>query len=350
VLKLNNSSKNKWDSITEKFCCSDIYFKSSYLFLCSLHGKGEPMLFYSEEKQSKICLVALKNDISDSIKFKNLIKKNEFYDLSTPYGYGGFLVENEEKNHKFLDDFFAKFNEYCQNNNIVSLFLRFHPLLENHKKIKNFCNIFKIKQTIYISTENQEEIVENMSSKCRNTVRKAQKLGVVVDIDDKKNKDELIKIYLDTMKRNNASKYYYFNKKYFNYLAEDMKNNAVFFCAKHKEKLIAFSIILYDNNTSHYHLSGTKEGYKNFAANDLILFQAAVWSCERGIKKFHLGGGLRANDNLFAFKKKFNKQGALDFYVGKIIFDEKKFCRLVKLRSINNENFNPNDMIITYRG
>ncbi|MDR1467424.1 MAG: GNAT family N-acetyltransferase [Oscillospiraceae bacterium] len=351
MIILKESNKNKWDSIVEKFKNNDIYFKSCYSLLCSLCGDGDPMLFYYEEKEAKICLVALKKDISKCRKFENLIENNKFYDLSTPYGYSGFLVENQRKSYKFLDNFFDKFTTYCINNNIVSLFIRFHPTLQNQCGFEKFCKIIKLKKTVYIDTENQEKIVKNISSKCRNTIRKAQKLGVKIKIDKGEDFDKFIEIYLETMNKNDANKYYYFNNEYFEYMTKNMSENLAFFYANYKNKTIASSIILYCKNHAHYHLSGTKSEYRNFSANDLILFESAVWCSKNSIKNFHLGGGIDGEDNLFSFKKKFNKDGIIDFYIGKIIFDKEKFEYLINLRIENDKNFDQNtNTIITYRG
>ena len=63
-----------------------------------------------------------------------------------------------------------------------------------------------------------------------------------------------------------------------------------------------------------------------------MLYEAAVWACENGIALMHLGGGLSENDNLFGFKKQFNKNGRIPFYIGRTIFIKPAYDYLLQIR------------------
>jgi len=82
--------------------------------------------------------------------------------------------------------------------------------------------------------------------------------------------------------------------------------------------------------------------YKSYRPNNMMLYQAALRYKTMGKKCFHLGGGYSGNDSLFKFKKGFNKNGLLDFYVGRKINNEDIYEKLVKEWKIKNglgENF-----------
>ena len=69
------------------------------------------------------------------------------------------------------------------------------------------------------------------------------------------------------------------------------------------------------------------------------------------IKKFHLGGGLGIEDSLFSFKKHFNRNGEIDFCIGRNIFDKSTFDELVKIREENDPDFDSSrPFLIKYRG
>ena len=100
----------------------------------------------------------------------------------------------------------------------------------------------------------------------------------------------------------------------------------------------------------HYHLAGTHTDYRKYAPSNLLLYEAACWASERGVKQFHLGGGIREDDNLFRFKKQFNKNGYLSFYIGRMIYDKDKYSYLVSLRKQINPSFDTeNNRLIQYR-
>ena len=69
------------------------------------------------------------------------------------------------------------------------------------------------------------------------------------------------------------------------------------------------------------------------APTNLLLYEAAVWAASQGYLKLHLGGGLGAgHDNLYKFKKAFNRGEDAKFYIGKRIFDFNKYKQCVQLR------------------
>ena len=62
-------------------------------------------------------------------------------------------------------------------------------------------------------------------------------------------------------------------------------------------------------------------------------FQATRTACENGYKTLHLGGGLGAAlDNLYSFKKAFNRGSDCDFYLGKKIFCKEVYEDFVNYR------------------
>ena len=83
---------------------------------------------------------------------------------------------------------------------------------------------------------------------------------------------------------------------------------------------------------------GTLSDYMKLGANNIALYNIALDLCKKGYKKFHLGGGFGGDDSpLLKFKKSFNKFGEADFYIGKKIWNEKKYKSLVKLRMEEKE-------------
>ncbi|MPN24543.1 hypothetical protein SDC9_171942 [bioreactor metagenome] len=147
-----------------------------------------------------------------------------------------------------------------------------------------------------------------------------------------------------------ADSYYYFKNEYYQYLIDNLKPNLIIFYAYLDSVPIGASMFLYNENFIHYHLSGTLYEYRNYASSNLILASAAQWASKKGIKKFHLGGGVQNEDNLFNFKKSFNKNGIIPYYIGKIIFDLERYNYLLHLRQEKDSSFDiNNNNLIQYR-
>ena len=119
------------------------------------------------------------------------------------------------------------------------------------------------------------------------------------------------------------------------------------FQAEKDGKVIASSVLLHCNGRMNYHLSGSLRESRTLAPTNLLLYEAARWGCENGCRTLYLGGGVGScEDNLFRFKRAFNRGELNHFSVGRKIYDPEKYDMLVSLRSgIRDEGYFPK-----YRG
>ena len=291
----------------------------------------------------------MKQNIHDMTQFKDLLEPDEYYDLETPYGYGGPLTDNESISKESQAIFLKELTDYCLKNKIVSQFVRFHPILNNHDLLSEVISTRYMRDTIFIDTTNDELIMGNMDSKNRNMVRKAIKNNVTIIIKDITDYNEFIAMYTETMVRNGATDYYTFKEDYFKSLGA-LADNTIIFYAIHERNIIGGAIMFYNDNFMHYHLAGSYSEFRQYSPSNLLLYEAAVWANKHGIKKLHLGGGMEPEDSLFAFKKQFNKNGRLPFVVGKTIFNNTVYQKLLELRKKKDPSFNENNsFMIQYR-
>lgn len=332
--------KEKWNNFVKSFENYDVYYLHDYVKAFKIHGDGEPMLFYYQDENIKAINVVMKRDISLDRRFTGNIPPNTLYDLATPYGYGGFLIEGKitEQSLKALEN---QYTTLCKKERIISEFVRFHPVLNNGEELKGFYDISTLGKTITMNLFSEYQIWNDLTSKNRNVIRKARKSGVEIFWGRKIELfDKFIDLYNSTMDRDSAEEYYYFEKEFYNSVLYDMKYNTMMFYAVFQQQIIAMSIVMFGNQQMHYHLSASNREYQQFAPTNLLLYEVACWGLENGYKTFHLGGGLGSKeDNLFNFKKAFNKNSNSKFSIGRKIFDLEVYDKLVSIRK-NNKNFN----------
>lgn len=333
VLTLEQS--REWDEIVKSFKEYDVYYLSGYVKAFQIHGDGEPLLFFYEDNGCRGINVVMKRDISLVKDLTGKIKKGELFDFATPYGYGGWLVEGEHS-----DRLFASYEKWCFDNNIVSEFVRFHPVLKNHFYSMANYHIDALGETVAIDTTNKEKIWANFNPKNRNVIRKA--LNNRIEIKHGSSKDlyrTFIKIYTKTMDKDHADDYYYFKEDFFNSVECDLKDNATIFYAELNGLIVAASIIIFTNGRMSYHLSGSLKEYQYLAPSNLLLWKAAEWGHNLGCCTFHLGGGVGSNeDNLFRFKKAFYRGELCRYHIGKKIFNKKLYDELVDLKCNGKSN------------
>lgn len=317
------STPDLWDRIVMSFDNYDVYYLSGYVMAFKIHGDGEPQLLYYEGGGMKAMYVCMKRTTFIQGVF----------DIITPYGYGGVVFDGNVTREN-LSCFKDEFLDYVHSNNIVSNFVRYHPVLKNSIIAKDLFNVMDVGKTVTIDLESEETMWANFTSQNRNKIRKAEKNGVeIFHSREALLFDEFKKIYNATMQRDNATSYYYFDDKFYQSIINDLHENYEMFYAVYQDKIIAMAIILYANGYMHYHLSGSLSDYRHLAPVNLLLYKAAIWGRTQGCKLFHLGGGLGAgDDDLYKFKASFNKMDDNVFSIGKEIYDNCLYEQLVEIR------------------
>lgn len=333
----------QWDAVVRSFKEHDVYWLSGYVKAFQIHGDGEPMLFHYESSRVRAINVVMKRDVAKDKRFEGKIPEGHYYDFSTPYGYGGWIIEGRDYNEIFI-----AYEKWVRENKIISEFVRFHPLIKNHEVASTFYDIVQLGEVVHMDLSSPEDIWKNITSKNRNMIRKAIKNDIKVFNGRFPEIYERFRvIYNETMEKAEAEEYYYFRDDFYKSVLDDLPYNAQVFWAEKDGKTIAASIILTSNGRMSYHLSGSLNKFSSLAPTNLLLYQVALWGNANGYKSLYLGGGVGSGeDSLFKFKRSFFRGSLNRYYIGKKVYNQKKYDELLLARSeVDNHDFFPK-----YRG
>lgn len=326
----------EWDKVVRTFSQHDVYYLSGYVKAFQIHGDGVPLLFYYESNEIRGINVVMRRDIADDARFKEKIMRGVYFDFATPYGYGGWLIEGNGN----TEDLFLTYEQWCCDNNIVSEFVRFHPMLDNGSDSEEFYDVVLLGNTVAMDLSSLETIWSNFTSKNRNMIRKAIKSGVKIYHGNFPGIYAIFRgIYNQTMDVDEATPYYYFSEEFYESILNDLSREAMVFWAELDEKVIALSIMIETNGFMNYHLSGSLKEYRQIAPTNLLLYEAALWGYTNGYRTLHLGGGLGSKeDNLYRFKSAFNRNEKYRFKIGKKVFNEETNSYLIRISQVENNN------------
>lgn len=293
----------------------DIYFDDNYGKLYEKAEQGKYRTFYYNDSNGCIKHSFIYRQIPDT----------HWCDIVTPYGYGGPVVINVRGDREGLISRFHKaFEEYCHENNVVSEFVRFHPVENN---VADFGVMYGAKfdrYTIGTNLEAYEDPVrDEFSKRCRKNIRQALNKGVTYEVTKApENIDVFQEIYYSTMDRNEAAEYYYFGESYFEGLLSACRENILLVEAIFEGKTIAAGVYLLSDGVIHIHLSGTLTEYLYLSPAYILRYAATLWGKENHYRLIHHGGG-RSNsseDGLFKFKGQFGMNTKFEFYIGRKIW------------------------------
>lgn len=320
---------------------NDIYFDKNYgkLYEETEHGKAE--IFEYQDENGKITNQYIKREIPI------LIDGQVYYDIITPYGYGGPIIERCLKNkQELINRYNVKLTEFCKKNNIVSEFVRFHPIVGNALDFKDVYEVVYMRKTLGTNLERYKDpVTEEFSKSCRKNIRQCKNKGITYKITEKpKDISKFKDIYYSTMDRNHATEYYYFKDEYFDKILKYFPENIITVEAIYEDKTIAMGLYFIYNKILHIHLSGTLSEYLYLSPAYMLRYGATIWAKENGYKLIHHGGG-RSNsevDSLYLFKKNFAKNTEFDFYIGKKVYNTEIYNELCKRKNIiDNGDFFP---------
>ncbi len=332
---------DEWDKIVRSFPNYDVFYLSSYVKAFKSDNYGEPLLISYENGSDRAINVVYRRDIGKDENFIGKLETDKYYDLTTPYGYGGFWGEVLK-----TDKLLKNYDEYCIRNGYICEFVRFN-LFTNYKDYFNGDIQTRTRNVVRNLDLSIENIWLSFKYKVRKNVKRALKNNLQI-IHDHTGKylDDFLRIYYGTMDRNRSEKDFYFSREFFEIL-NNMKDNVMYFHVVYNDTIVSTELVLYDNENCYSYLGGTDSVFFNVRPNDFLKFEIIKWAKDKGLRNFVLGGGYGADDGIFQFKAGFAPDGLIDFYIGKKIFNEDLYHSLVKMRGqeIKNRDFFP-----LYRG
>lgn len=321
-----------WDSVVRTFGNYDVFYLSGYVKAFQLHGDGEPLLFYYESDALRGINVVMKRDIAKDPHFIGKLPENTRFDLATPYGYGGWLLEGEGDRAPL----FAAYESWCRKHRVVSEFVRFHPVLQNAAAVSEAYEVVPLGGAVTMDLSSPDIIWSNLITTNRNKIRKARKNGLRVYHGRFPEIYETFReIYNATMDKDEAEAYFYFGPEFYESVFNDLPySSQIFYVQTEDGTIAAASIMLVANRRMNYHLSGSRRELQHLAPTNLLLYEAALWGFEHGCKTLHLGEGLgSAEDTLFQFKKSFYRGDVRPRDIGKKIFLPEIYQELTALRT-----------------
>ncbi|MFC3210935.1 GNAT family N-acetyltransferase [Planomicrobium okeanokoites] len=272
------SQTNRWQQILDLFNITDIYYTCEYLVSALKLDPGQAVLFYflDDSGEGEVAYPFIKREIKeDGILF---------YDITTPFGYGGPLLNVKGDGYKLAANFLTVFTEYCHAEKIAAEFIRFHPLLNNAEFFKDHLDLISVHNTYTLPLKSA--IFHNQTDEHGNSPEyTVKKLGTV------KHMFDFLVLYYSTIRMNeDTDSYYFFTNDYFESLVSALGPNLHLFGAYKENKLLAACYLLAKGEVIYHHLSGTAEGQGVPEAESELRRKIAVWGAENNYLYYHLGG------------------------------------------------------------
>ena len=329
IVEYQIDDRIRWNSVVRSFSDYEAFYLAEYstAFMEENSKNGEPLLLLYENGNDRAINVVFRRDIALDEKLKGRIDTGKYYDLITPYGYGGFWgsVSNwEELNQAYT--------EYCLDHHYVCEFVRFE-LFSDYPH--HYGGIVESRTHNVVRSLDMplEDMWMDFKQKVRKNVKRANTAGLEIIIENTvSHLDDFLRIYYSTMERTEAADSFFFSRQFFESISM-MEDNIMFFHVVSEGKIVSTELVLYGAENCYSFLGGTDREYFEVRPNDFLKYEVIKWAKEKGLKNYVLGGGYGSDDGIFQYKYALAPKGVTDYYIGKKIFDQTIYKMLVNCRS-----------------
>ncbi|MFZ5774280.1 MAG: GNAT family N-acetyltransferase [Thermodesulfobacteriota bacterium] len=252
-----------------------------------------------------------------------------FFDLTTPFDYGGIHTNDSS----LLGFFRDKFVEYCRDTHVVAEFVRLAPwemrslpLDALHWTTRHVADHVFIDLT---SGPVDKRLSERRERDLRKAARRAPR---VVQADGV---EFFMSIYQQTMRKRGAHAYYFFDQSILDSLTASALLD-IWLLEVDGEAVSGIAVLPSDRH-AYYFLGGTREGSLRDGVATHLFVEVATQYRQQGATAFILGGG---QGGVLQFKKGFSDMH-IPYFIGQCIHDKTAYEKLVTLTKRQHNRFFP---------
>ncbi|WP_129714890.1 GNAT family N-acetyltransferase [Pedobacter sp. SYP-B3415] len=292
-------NRTAWNDYVQRSHNYDFYHTHDYH---CLEASGESLLFVYQEGEVYIAVPVVKRRIPGTDQF----------DLSSVYGYTG-PVSNRPFHiltHEFSARFCSAFQDFFEEQRIISVFLRMHPFYHQSRVFDSLGGMHNNGDVVAIDLQIPiEEQRARYQPQIRANIKKLQGRGFTVrEASGPEAVYTFHQLYTENMHRVQADEKYFFSETHFNALLNSSNFKAmILFVYNEFNQPVCGTIIVLTNHIMQAHLIATADAYLADSPAKLMVDHVSVIGRELGMRYYNLGGGFGfKRDNLFRWKTGFS--------------------------------------------
>lgn len=339
IVRVLSASDPEWDRWLAD-APHDFYHLASYHRFSERVGEGKAEMVVYGTPERFIAWPYLICDIDETHQDSNSV-----------YGYTGPTGRGLDDD-TFRDKAWQALLDVWRDRNLVTLFTRFHPLLENDRYCDGFSGsiptpggeILHLGRSVSIDlTDDRVTRRSKYRQALRQQIKRAEANGLTVELDtDWQHFQRFIDLYTATMGRNAASDRYLFSNEYFSDLKKALNGHAHLAVAKYEGEVVGTMLFTVCDGIAEAHLAGTDSAHVKLSPLKGLVDGVSDMAGQMGAKRFHIGAGRGGNeDSLYDFKSRFSTSRH-NFRVGRWVLDSAAYADLSQQKqSMPNAVFFP---------
>jgi len=329
------AERRSWQSVRGSFRVVRPHDDPAYLELMAPQGAANRMLYFASG-ETRVMYAFHIQPLDPAV----LGPAAEGWSIVTsPYGYGGPLIEVEETSLERAEDaqeeWRSAWSRWVRDNRVVSEFVREDLHQERLIPRSDGCHSLDQVNVIVPLDVDPDLRWRSYAAKVRKNVRRAQNCGLRVEFNAS---DDAVAafyaVYSDTMQRRNASDAFEIGLDRMMAFVREARESAgaVIALTLHEDAVKSAELVLVGSREMYSFLGGTLPDAFPMRPNDVLKHEACEWGARMGLREYVLGGGFTPGDGIFQYKTSFAPGGLRDYYTRRVVHDPVTYASLVGSR------------------
>ena len=331
VLTDNAGGRDRWVRLLRDWSRHEVYAHPSFLSLFAGPGDSPRCLRY-EDHLGEVLYPMILRDL-DRLPFVDAAFGRAHDAVSTPYGYGGPFVRTDGDTTGLVRRFHQAYRDWARDVRLVSEYTTFSPATG---VTAAYPGDIGERMPVVVKALDTADILSDIKRPQREAIRRADRLGVVVEVDTEgRDAEAFIRLCSETStRRGGFSGGHAVSREFTDVLLRELGDYVVFFHARLESRIVSSVLVLLSGDTVVAFRGGTASDALNTRANQLLQFRISDWGRQAGYRWYLLGGGNTAapSDPLFVYKKSFATTGVRMLNTGKWMAEPEYYDRLVTMR------------------
>jgi predicted N-acyltransferase len=290
-----------------------IFYTPEY---CGLHreeASSPAMLLYQDDLGVAFDVTSIKNVAC--LPFYESVAGQFAYrpiDLANPIYNGPIVISKGADRYELLRRYRKELDQFCADNNVVTEFVRFHPLYECLETLSRIEALIPASDILYVDLSKGYEAARKQYRKGHKwAAQKAARDGAswnIVELNDD-NLATFIRLYEWTQRRNGTRGMYVQKEPFFRSMFDVLKSRALLVESYAHADVVSSSIFLDDKTCLWYQYSGSALDLLGTNAHTYLMDRMVAWAAAKGFSYLVLGGGgdpHDATDGIAKFKRGFS--------------------------------------------
>lgn len=314
----------------------DVYHTAGYHRYARDSGDGEPYMFVVGDHRRGMAWPYLLRDVASP----GAPAGSGATDITSVYGYAGPLAWGCMPWDPFVRRAWTELLEVWRQQGAVSVFTRFHPLLGNAALAvglqaapddgRGDTGLAEGGPTVSIDlTKGVDAARDGYRRDLLRRIVLARRRGLVTENDAEwKELGAFARVYRETMVRNGATDFYFFDQSDFRRLRSELSGAVHLLVTRIGDDVAAAGLFTRFGDIVECYLLGSDDRFLALSPTKVLLDDAVDWAVELGARVLHIGGGRGGHgDSLLWFKSGFS-QRSHQFHTGRWILDPSQYQAL----------------------